>query len=215
MQILFHLEPPVLGSEFISWQTDQQISFSTDYSESNQTIEFRLVEDANLTAHFQPVDYNVSVALSTIDYFDDVIEDIPGEVLLDGNDTTFQIYHYNDEANLTALPSANFQFVRWLDSSNNTISTNQSYLPVIRGPISLTAVFQRKSFAVEQKLPDHNNSEGSISGLPSSGRLYFGESIELTANPVEHFQFLYWSDSSSETNPVAPLIYLPTSVIFD
>ena len=25
---------------------------------------------------------------------------------------------------------------------------------------------------------------------------------ELTANPVEHFQFLYWSDSSSETNPV-------------
>ena len=73
---------PVLGSEFISWQTDQQISFSTDYSEANQTIEFRLVEDANLTAHFQPVDYNVSVALSTIDYFEDVIEDIPGEVFV-------------------------------------------------------------------------------------------------------------------------------------
>ena len=71
---------PTLGSEFISWQTDQQISFSTDYSESNQTIEFRLVEDANLTAHFQPVDYNVSVALSTIDYFEDVIEDIRKEV---------------------------------------------------------------------------------------------------------------------------------------
>ena len=60
---------PSLGSELFPGK--RPADFSTDYSEANQTIEFRLVEDANLTAHFQPVDYNVSVALSTIDYFDD------------------------------------------------------------------------------------------------------------------------------------------------
>ena len=118
--------------------------------------------------------------------------------MFDGNDTTFQIYHYNDEANLTALPSANFQFVG-VDSSNNTISaTNHTYLSsvvyLIDGHFSEKSLRSNKSFQT-------NNNKGSISGLPN-GRLYFGESIELTANPVEHFQFLYWSDSSSETNPV-------------
>ena len=78
MQILLSGANPVLGVNLFPANRPADF-FSTDYSESNQTIEFRLVEDANLTA-ISSRSITMYLSLSTIDYFEDVIRIFQGFV---------------------------------------------------------------------------------------------------------------------------------------
>jgi len=192
---------PTPGHKFLRWELNQDVSFLPHFSEENQTIDFRLIEDVNATAIFAPVDYNISVSILTLDFYGNELDETSGKVFFEGLETNSSTYRYQQDANLSIQSFSNYEFIQWLNESNNFISSSNLYLPSITSDRNLIAQFEKKSKDFEDIFPTSQTTGGEIIGIPEyETHLHFGREIEITASPQNHWKFTGWSDSGTN-NP--------------
>ncbi len=91
------------------------------------------------------------------------------------------------EATLTATPNEGYQFVQWSDGS-----TENPRSLTVTSDINIFAEFEIMTFEVTA-----NAENGTIDG---AGYYTYGSEVTLTATPNEGYQFVQWSDGSTE-NP--------------
>ena len=183
---------PIPGKSFSHWQVDDNISFASGYSENNQSIEFQLIEDANLTAIFDTIDYNVSVTILALNARDEEISESPGFVTFNDLEDNQSIFTYNQDLNLSATTNQNFTFIGWFDPNGAETSPQIS----VTKDQNITAK-SRKGITLFTDIFPNFPTGGTISvtGYSDQDYLYFGESISFTANELDHREFESWSDT--------------------
>lgn len=115
------------------------------------------------------------------------------------------MYDYQSEVTLTAVPADGFMFKEWLNADDNSVFGNDN-------PLTLTAVqnydlkarFVIDTFTVDYTaivLYDDNTFEplataGTVTGAENG--LMFGELATITAEPAEHYEWSHWATSAED-----------------
>ena len=116
-------------------------------------------------------------------------------------------YNYGDEIQISATPAEHHHFVQWSDGN-------------VQNPRTIT-VTDNASYTAEFAIDQHsvmvasaNNAWGNVSG---SGTYNYGEVIQISATPAEHYHFVSWNDGNTD-NPrtitvTEDLVYVATFAI--
>ena len=136
---------------------------------------FTATADKDVVAQFQINSYNVTATSA---------DATAGTVSGGGT------YNYGAQVSLTATPAVGYNFVAWSDGT-----TANPYLVTIKKDLSLTASFQKNTYTVKGISSDE--TMGTVTGGASYEH---GASITLTAVPNEGYEFVNWSDGTTE-NP--------------
>jgi FlaG/FlaF family flagellin (archaellin) len=108
-------------------------------------------------------------------------------------------YYYGDVVELTANPTVGWSFSGW--SQDLTGSMNPATI-LIDGGKTVTATFTQNTYT----LTISTVGQGSVS-LNNTGPYYYGDVVELTANPTVGWSFSGWSqDLTGSMNPATILI---------
>lgn len=145
-------------------------------------------EDMNWTAIFTPIDYFVTLHASD-----------GGSVEGDG------VYHYGDTATCIATPTIGYSFDSWSDGSKEEQKSFE-----VTGSVNLEASFVPTKYNV---VLTTSSSGGTVKG---GGAYYYGDSVTISAIPLEGYSFSKWSDE--DTNEVRSFVVtddLSLSAIFD
>ena len=130
-----------------------------------------------------------------------VWEAITFAVTLNASDSTFGTvkgagtYMVGDTATLVATANEGYEFVNWSDGS-----TSNPYKFVVEKDVNLTANFQKEPVAIKTfavKAVANDTAFGSVSG---AGTYNVGDTATLVAIANEGYEFVSWSDSSTN-NP--------------
>ncbi len=103
-------------------------------------------------------------------------------------------YTYGTTATLTATPNTGYKFVKWVNASGTTVSTNASYSLSVTADITLTAVFEKLTYTITFK-----NEDGTI--LQASSVAYGDTPSYTGATPTKastaeySYSFSGWSPS--------------------
>jgi len=142
--------------------------------------------DTDVTATFAQNVYTLTV-------------DVVGDGVVNLNNTG--PYHYGDVVQLTAAPSTGWSFANW--GGDLTGSSNPTTI-IIDGDKAATATFTQDTYTLTVSIDPLG--KGSVN-LNNSGPYYYGDTVELTANPAIGWSFDHWSgDSSGSSNPTTLLI---------
>ena len=98
------------------------------------------------------------------------------------------LYNMGDTAELIATPNSGCQFMQWSDG----VTDNPRYVIVTQDE-SFTAIFIKR---VNIDVLSDDETMGTTSG---SGSYVVGETITISANPNEGYEFVRWSDGSTES----------------
>jgi len=108
-------------------------------------------------------------------------------------------YHYGDNVQLLAADASGWVFSGW--SGDLTGTTNPSSVVIDETP-EVTATFTQNTYT----LTIGTVGQGSVS-LNNTGPYYYGDVVELTANPTVGWSFSDWSqDLTGSVNPETILI---------
>ena len=117
-------------------------------------------------------------------------EGIGGDIIMDGFKQNTGTYDRGEKVVLTASPNAESQFVRWSDGyiyPERTLVADDNY--------EFEALFCSKSVGVyDVTLTADGRSDAQLTG---SGRYYAGETVTVSAKPIDSFE--KWTDGSSES----------------
>ncbi|MBO7572132.1 MAG: DUF2436 domain-containing protein, partial [Bacteroidales bacterium] len=149
------------------------VSWNDGNTDNPRTI--TVTEDANYTATF------------TIDQFT-ITVDSNNENM--GTTSGSGTYNYGEEIQISATPAEHYHFVSWNDGNTDnprtiTVTENASY----------TATFAIDQFTIT--VVSDNETMGTTSG---SGTYGYGDEIQISATPVEHYRFVQWNDNDTN-NP--------------
>ncbi|MBR0176244.1 MAG: choice-of-anchor J domain-containing protein [Bacteroidales bacterium] len=122
-------------------------------------------------------------------YFTVVVESYPAE---GGTITGGGTYEAGTVITLTATPNTGYSFVRWSDGSTSNPRT-----VTVNGDMSFTAYFDLMQYTIT--VAANPSTGGTVSGGGSYG---YGNIATLRATPYSGYEFVGWSDGSSE-NPHA------------
>ena len=150
---------PKTGYKFVKW--------SNDLTSPNNTI--TVTSDTTLTAVFEIINYNVTVAANNSAY--GTVEG--GGSIAHGSATT-----------IIATPAEGYKFVRWSNGSTNATQTI-----TVTSDLTLTAEFAAVVWNVS--LSANNISYGTVSG---GGSIADGSTTTITATPAEGCDFVKWSN---------------------
>ncbi len=89
---------------------------------------------------------------------------------------------------IEAIPNTGYHFVSWSD--NDTVNPRTI---IVDSDVDLTAIFAINSYTVS--VVSANANQGTVSG---SNTYNHNDIAEISATPVEHYHFLYWSDGNTE-----------------
>jgi uncharacterized repeat protein (TIGR02543 family) len=104
------------------------------------------------------------------------------------------VYPEGTSVELTAEAAEGWEFKAWTDG--NTTSKQNPLTVTIKRDLQLTAVFVESSVVEDEyTLEVLTRGEGSVT--PSGGSYSEGSTVELTAVPVEGWQFKGWTDGST------------------
>jgi hypothetical protein len=125
--------------------------------------------------------------------------DVVGDGVVNLNNTG--PYYYGDVVQLTAVPSTGWSFANW--GGDLTGSSNPTTI-IIDGDKAATATFTQDTYTLTVSIDPLG--KGSVN-LNNSGPYYYGDTVELTANPAIGWSFDHWSgDSSGSSNPTTLLV---------
>ena len=154
---------PSHGYSFSHWTEEYNLS---DYN-SSQT-EILLQADANLTAHFAPLDYRLEIIASE-----------GGTVSGSG------VYPFASQVTVSALPQDGYHFESWQgESIENPLL--ETIVIELSQDLNLTASFQPNQYS----LVLNGNEGGTILG---AGDYFHGSTATITASPLQGYEFLGWS----------------------
>ena len=175
------------GYAFVNW--------TVNGTEVGTVHEFDLLvtENADIVAHFEPVEYIVSFIIEPND---------GGEaVVVSHDDNTF---HFGDEVTFQALPADGYDFVNWtLGESNDeielstdpnyTFTLNSDHLLAVQNPtggsVSITANFELQTFAITAiAQPEIGGAVYVSDTLFNGGTLAYGTEITMDAVANENYK---------------------------
>jgi len=124
-------------------------------------------------------------------YFELDRYEINGVVDERGNILGTGTYSYGSTATLTAVPKYGYQFSNWSDG----VKDNPRSVFVDGKNVLFEAIFEPNEYMVSVTYGD-----GGI--VRTSGSSKYGEIMEITAVPYEHYHFVKWSDGSTNINRI-------------
>ena len=117
-------------------------------------------------------------------------EGIGGDIIMDGFKQNTGTYDRGEKVVLSASPNAESQFVRWSDGyiyPERTLVADDNY--------EFEALFCSKSVGVyDVTLTADGRSDAQLTG---AGRYYAGETVTVSAKPIDNFE--KWTDGSTES----------------
>ena len=166
---------------FVGWyENGALISTEPEYS-------FVVEGDHNITAHFQAIQYQLSVAVNDTIMGEGYAE-IDGEIYL-SCDTCFVTVNCGDICTITAIPTEEFyHFDYWLDGNGDIFSTDSVYSFVINQDYALTAVFSKTMFNVNPEI--YPEGAGEVTG--DIGYHEYGDTVTICAHAFENYYFEHW-----------------------
>ena len=141
-------------------------------------------EDKEVTAVFEKKEYPLTINIDG--------EGSVSEEVLQAKSTD---YESGTEVELTATPADGWEFWDW---SGDIISTDNPETVTVTEATEITAEFRIKtySFTVE------TTGEGSVNLSPDSTSYEHGETVDVTAEPTNGWEFVEWQgDLSGSENP--------------
>ena len=117
-------------------------------------------------------------------------------------------YVYGETVTLTAQPALGYSFSGW---SGDGSGTSNPLLVTIDGPKSVTAQFTQNQYVLNVSVSP--GGSGVVSRSPEKATYVYGETVTLTAQPKEKYNFVGWSgDVSGMSNPLTVMIDANKSV---
>ncbi|MDA3867034.1 MAG: T9SS type A sorting domain-containing protein [Salinivirgaceae bacterium] len=162
------------GYQFINW-IDSESTVVSENTAYNFTMP---AENVDLTANFEAIDYNLSLATTPIE---------------GGNASGGGVYNIGDVASVSATANEGYQFVNWIDEGGTEVSTQAAFdYSMPAADVLLTANFELIEYMVNVTIAPTNG--GTITG---DGTYNMGDEIALTATANEGYTFINWTDSES------------------
>ena len=161
-------------TEFAYWSGSGllQTQFSTTYA--------NMTDDLNITAHFQPKRYSVSIKVEGT-----------GNVSISSAEDDFP---FGDILELNATTSFGHEFSHWLgvgpdsNESFTTLTVNQDH--------ELTAVFVTQDFDLNVSVADSSHGTATVT---TEGPYTYASRYIIQAQPKTGFQFSHWSSPNGTT----------------
>lgn len=102
------------------------------------------------------------------------------------------LYDLNEEATLIAIPENEYEFVKW----NDGVTTNPRKISVTEN-VTYIATFKyvEGSATATISLLSNHKAWGTVAG---DGDYEIGESVSISANPAEGYQFVQWNDGNTQ-----------------
>ena len=117
-------------------------------------------------------------------------------------------YRWGDTVSLTAVPDPGAYFTGWSGAVTGT--TNPTSL-TFDGDKSVTASFTNNCYTLSSTVNPANTGMVTYSPTSSPGcgpnQYIYGQTVTLTANPANGYQFNSWSGGASGTNPVTTVTF--------
>ncbi len=166
---------------FVGWyENDVLISAEPEYS-------FIVEGDHNITAQFQDIYYQFSVAVNNA-FMGEAYAEIDGEFYY-SCDTCFVTVHCGDTCTITATPTAEYyHFDFWLDGNGDIFSTEAIYTFVMDQDYDLIAVFSKSMFNVNPEI--YPEGAGEVTG--DVGYHEYGDTVTICAHAFENYYFEHW-----------------------
>ncbi|HPS03397.1 MAG TPA: InlB B-repeat-containing protein, partial [Candidatus Sumerlaeota bacterium] len=170
---------PAEGYTFSGWSGDVPVG-----QESTQPLEITMDASKVLTAHFERLQYPLTVQAEN------------GTVETDPNQS---LYPSGTTVTLRALPATGFHFVGWSGDASGAVNP---LLITLNAPKTVVANFARNEYALTILAQN-----GTVAKSPDQATYAHGTVVTLTANPAEGYEFEGWSgDASGATNPLVVLM---------
>ena len=150
---------PATGYKFVKWSNGS----------TKATASITVTSDTTLTAVFEIIKYNVTVAANNAAY---------GTVSGDGS------IAYGSTTTVSATPATGYKFVKWSNGSTKATETI-----TITSDLTLTAEFAAVVWNVS--LSANNSSYGTVSG---GGSIAHGSTTTIIATPADGYKFVKWSN---------------------
>ena len=167
---------PAQGYRFAEWEGD------LDGSEN--PAEITIEDEKEVTAIFEKKEYPLTVNIAGDGA---VWEDIVQAKTTD--------YEYGAVVELTANPADGWYFTEWKGELSGNQNPNRI---TVEDTTNVTAVFERESHSLDVE----TDGNGSVSMDPDENEHLHGESVELTAEADEGWEFVEWKgDLRSSDNP--------------
>ncbi len=146
------------------------------------SAEYKAVEDAWFAVGVGSISGNSDKFVVTAKAEDATIGSVMGSGL----------YELNEEATLIAIPENGYEFVKW----NDGITTNPRKISVTKDTTYIaTFKYVEGSATATISLFSNNNLWGTVTG---AGTYEIGESVSISANPTEGYQFVQWNDGNTQ-----------------
>ena len=175
---------PAQGYSFVRWtKNGTQVS-------TNATYTFTVTESAAYVAHFEMLNYTISLVANPVE---------GGTVAGEGT------YNYGQSCTVTATPNEGYDFVNWTQGLFE-VSNDPSYTFTVISNRTLTANFQLKTLQV--KVSVNPAEAGTVIG---EGSYNYGDEVTLTVDRNEDWAFLNWTENGEVISEEITYVFIITS----
>ena len=174
--------------------------WSGDESGTSNVLNFEMNGNKNIVAQFVKRKYSLTINTQG--------EGTVSEQLISSGKSTD--YSSGSVVKLTANPSAGYYFSGWsgaITGDTNPVEVN------IDKPKTITAKFEKKSYALEVKIEGEGTVSEEIVVTGKSTDYLYGTTVRLKPTPSEGWDFIRWEeDHTGEENPLEITINGPTNI---
>ena len=176
---------PATGYQFVNWKENGNVV------STNANYTFTVTGNHTLVAHFQQINYSISVSANP---------EVGGDVSVSGSN-----FHYNQSCTVTATPATGYQFLRWTENGSQ-VSTNASYTFTVTGNRNLVAQFQQINYTIN--VSANPSQGGTVTG--GGGNFHYGDQCTVIANPNAGYTFQRWMEDGNEVSTDASYTFTVT-----
>jgi pectin methylesterase-like acyl-CoA thioesterase/methionine-rich copper-binding protein CopC len=174
---------------------------SVDINETDIALKFTSVDIANNSYLFGLKIYgNYTSSVTQVALNTSVNTDAAGTITRTPNSDT---YDQGSIVSLTATQNFGYKFVKWVDASNNELSTANPYTVTLNAETNIKAVFEAvNTYSYDVTIAGSKWGEVKLTPSPTNGKYEEGTQVtmEIISNPVTTFS--YWEDNSTDTKKI-------------
>lgn len=108
------------------------------------------------------------------------------------------------QVTISAHPNFGFTFDRWIDESQNTLSSEQEFSFTLNSNRVITAVFEGQSFNITTL----SDTENAI--ITGGGTYYLNQIVAVNAQAPENYQFLRWMKGDQQMSVLSHYLFSAT-----
>lgn len=184
------------GKYFDFWTIDSNDTFDQNQTFTDNPLNFEVLGDTLITAHFESNTYSVSKQVVVVDQSGNPVHGVyAGKIL--GNEE----FKDEDIAEFEISLIDGYQFKYWsIDGINDVESTEQVLRHQMQSDLNLTAIITSINYEVIMNIYPNNGGHASLNitedNMSENGvidNLSYGQNIDINASPAEGYSFVEWS----------------------